>query len=101
MGFQVGWQCVADSNKAADLVLSNSQPFLFESYVKQYEKGADGSWSLVTYDANNTAISTQAVSLKFPTCSPSEQFNDGAELGWLLFGVMLIAWSGRQIRRFF
>lgn len=101
MGYQVGFQCVSDSAKAADLVLSGSQPFSFQDYIKQYEKQPDGSWSLVTYDANYQRISSAQASLHFADCSPLQQFQDGSELGWMLFGVMLSIWCGKNLRRFF
>ena len=101
MGYQVGWQCVSDSAKAADLVLSGSQPFAFQDRIKQYEKQPDGSWALVTYDANYQRLSSVQASLQLPECSPLQQFNDGLQLGWLFFLLALTLWGSRQVRRFF
>ena len=78
MGYQVGNQCIADKVQAENHYFSLIVPTV----------GQDGRLHHPTYSNGQWKLNGQVLQISLPECDPAQNFRDGAELGWYLFGIM-------------
>jgi hypothetical protein len=106
MGSLVFDKCYPTVGAAADAFFSARGPVLTSgatSYLTWFEKvGAD--WHINRQSISETGVVTNLASSiatvpAFPECDASLSFNDGRDVGWLLVGLMIVAWCLLILRR--
>lgn len=106
MGFLVGQKCFSTNADAADAFFSSKEPSYTAgatSYQSWYEKSVSGVWQIKRQAiASGGSISNLATSNAtvptFPACDETAMFVDGMTVGWLLAGVLVLAWGLRKVR---
>lgn len=106
MGSLLGNVCFETNAQAVDAYYSGREVMQTAgstSYRQWYEKEV-GVWVLKRQSiASNGAVTNLANSTApvpvFPVCDPQQSFTDGIALGWLLVGVMVLAWGAVMVRR--
>lgn len=88
MGYRVGNQCYESKELATNFILSQSLPSFSPDGVIRPEFRGD-KWYL-----NN-----QIVSLSFPECSPTDDFQDGFLIGVSVFVLFIISFGLRLVAR--
>ena len=106
MGSLVFDKCYTTGEAAADAFFSAREPVVTAgstSYVTWFEK-VGSVWQVKRQSISETGISTDLTATvatvpAFPSCDPSQSFNEGRDLGWQMVVVLLVAWGFVMIRR--
>ena len=77
MGYQVGNQCFESREAAENHYFSLVVPQIQNGQLIQPKKVGE-RWEM----------QGQVLQAQLPECDPAENFRNGTELGWLIFGVM-------------
>ena len=88
MGDQVGLVCYPDRVQAEDAYYSRVVPTVDAARLYQPERKADGWY-----------YQTAKLQAALPQCSPGQSLKEGVELGFLVFGLLAVAWGIQFIRR--
>lgn len=100
MGSLVNGKCFTSNALAADDFFSSKGSSYTPgttSYHSWFEK-AGAVWQIKRQSISSTgAITNLTASVAtvptFPVCDELQQFNDGIAVGWLLAGVLVMAWG--------
>lgn len=106
MGALLGDKCFETNAQAVDAFYSSKEPSYTAgatSYQQWYEK-VNGVWvvkrqSIASGGAVTNLANANAPVPVFPVCDERGTFTDGIALGWLLVGVMVLAWGAVMVRR--
>ena len=88
MGYQVGNQCFSTLEEAKNHYFSLITPSV----------SADGQLVRPFYNGKDWFMNGQILNLRLPECDPVKNFSNGAELGWLILGVMASLYVFRIIK---
>lgn len=91
MGYRVGGQCFATSEKASDYKMSMVVPTIT----------ADGSLKTAVYQNGKWYYGSQEVKLSFPQCDQMEPFKEGLQTGSLILGMFILVWGVKVFLRMF
>nr|DAY39188.1 MAG TPA: hypothetical protein [Inoviridae sp.] len=91
MGYRVGGQCFATSEKASDYQMSMVVPTIT----------ADGSLKTAVYQNGKWYYGSQEVKLSFPKCDPAEPFKEGLQTGSLILGIFIAVFAVKAIIKLF
>ena len=78
MGYQIGHQCFSNLEEAKNYYFSLVSPTI----------DSDGHLWQPEYNGKDWVLNGQLLNLSLPECDPLHNFAKGAELGWLILGVM-------------
>lgn len=87
MGYQVGNTCYTTKELAENVYFSQVSPIITLDGVKQ-----------VSYTNGKWHYGSQQLTANLPTCDPAQNVKDGAELGWLVFGIMAVLYTFHIIK---
>lgn len=88
MGYQVGTICYSTKSEAENAYYSMTPASLQNGMLHQLDWTQNG-WQ---YAGHN-------ISANLPPCSPVDNFNDGALIGWALFGIATALWGMKLIQQ--
>lgn len=88
MYYQVGNQCLPEK-EAENLYFSLVIPVI----------RSDGRVIKPEYNGKVWKVADKKVEASLPECSPMQNFNSGAEIGWMVFGVMAALFYVAVIKR--
>lgn len=91
MGYRVGGQCFATSEKASDYQMSMVVPTIT----------ADGSLKTAVYQNGKWYYGSQEVKLSFPECDLMEPFKEGMQVGSLILGMFVLVYMTKVFLRMF
>lgn len=87
MGYQVGNTCFISREAAENHYFSLVVPQIQDGQLYQPKKIGD-TWQL----------NGQTIQAYLPECDPEQNFRDGAELGWVIFGIMAAMYTFTVIK---
>ena len=104
MGSLVFDRCYPDLSSAADAYFSGKGPAFtagVTSYQSWFEK-VSGVWYVKRESIDSggvvTALASSVATVPaFPACDQMAMMDDGIAVGWLIVGVMVIAWGWRKV----
>ena len=88
MGYQVGLVCYTERKDAENVYFSQVSPSILP----------DGKLVKPEYIGNQWQLNGQILTANLPECDPAKSMKDGAELGWLVVGIMASLFVFRLIR---
>ena len=91
MGYRVGGQCFATSEKASDYQMSMVVPTIT----------ADGSLKTAVYQNGKWYYGSQEVKLSFPQCDQMEPFKEGMQVGIFILGMFVLVYMTKVFLRMF
>lgn len=91
MGYRVGGQCFATSEKASDYKMSMVVPTIT----------ADGSLKTAVYQNGKWYYGSQEVKLSFPQCDQMEPLKEGMQVGSLILGMFVLVYMTKVFLRMF
>lgn len=91
MGYAVNGQCFERELAAQDLFFGGSVPVI----------SADGRPMMFVRKDDGWYLNSEKVQTNFPTCEPLQNFQDGAEIGFLILGTVISTLIIGRIARMF
>ena len=91
MGYRVGGQCFATSEKASDYQMSMVVPTIT----------ADGSLKTAVYQKGKWYYGSQEVKLSFPECDQMEPFKDGLQTGSYIAMMFVAVYAVKALIKIF
>lgn len=88
MGYQVGLNCYATKQQAENEYFSKVVPVINQDGQLQQMKHTPTGWQL----------NGQTVQASLPECNPVDNFNDGQQIGWMVFTILLLIWATNMIK---
>lgn len=89
MGYQIGNVCYATISDAENAYYSQVIPHI----------GADGKIYQMEHTQTGWRFEGLTVRAELPECDPSQNFKDGLEIGWGLFGIAAVIWIVQIVKR--
>jgi len=107
MGFLVGERCFDTQAQAADQWFSGKEPSYTAgstSYVSWFEKNVSNVWQINRQSISSTGTITNLTTSNatvpvFPSCTVTDNFNDGMLLGWGVAAAMIGAYAIKFIAK--
>lgn len=111
MGYQVGNHCYATKQEAENVYFSSVAPVV-QTQTAATTVARPFPFPNTNIPASNTPklvapefrqgkwyLQGNVINAHLPECDPAKNFKDGAEIGWLVFGVMAACYTIVVVKR--